>query len=218
MKFGANTPWYRVRWARARHEGGEAGDEVEGVEYDMSRSVTEGVLGSIHDLLAVIDREAFVRDCRAGDVGAQAFEGVPFMGLAARAGMEGESPELSDAGAVRGRVVRDGAQGQGAGEGMLRSPSDPSLPAAPGRPCRAVAQLVADRQHRVAVVARSDVRARPLAVVVDAALQNDVGQRSGMLVPCARPASDRPGVVAVMLIHRRNNPHRFASTRRWRTS
>ena len=40
------------------------------------------------------------------------------MGLAARAGMEGESPELSDAGVVRGRVGRDGAQGQGLAPGM----------------------------------------------------------------------------------------------------
>ena len=32
----------------------------------MSGAVTEGVLESIHDLPAVIDREAFVRECRAG--------------------------------------------------------------------------------------------------------------------------------------------------------
>ena len=56
--------------AGARHEGGEAGDEVDGVEYDMSGSVTEGVLESIHDLPAVIDREAFVRERWAGDVAA----------------------------------------------------------------------------------------------------------------------------------------------------
>ena len=53
--------------AGARHEGGEAGD---GVEHDMSGSVTEGVLESIHDLPAVIDREAFVRERWAGDVAA----------------------------------------------------------------------------------------------------------------------------------------------------
>ena len=81
--------------AGARHEGGEAGDaksaglpictaggcpegvrhtdvphEVDGVEYDMSGSVTEGALESIHDLRAVIDREAFVRERWAGDVAA----------------------------------------------------------------------------------------------------------------------------------------------------
>ena len=56
--------------AGARHEGGEAGDEVDGVEYEMSGSVTEGVLESIHDLRAVIDREAFVRERWAGDVAA----------------------------------------------------------------------------------------------------------------------------------------------------
>ena len=62
--------------AGAWHEGGEAGDEVDGVEHDMSGAVTEGVLEWIHDLPAVIDREAFVRDGRAGDVETQAFEGV----------------------------------------------------------------------------------------------------------------------------------------------
>ena len=41
--------------AGTRHEGGESGDEVDGVEYDMSGSVTEGMLESIHDLPAVID-------------------------------------------------------------------------------------------------------------------------------------------------------------------
>ena len=96
--------------AGAGHEGGEAGDaksaglpictaggcpegvrhtdvphEFDGVEHDMSGPVVEGVLESIHDLPAVIDREAFVRDGRAGDVAAQAFEGVALMGSAARA-------------------------------------------------------------------------------------------------------------------------------------
>ena len=37
--------------------------EFHRVEHDMSRPVVEGVLESIHDLPAVIDREAFVRDC-----------------------------------------------------------------------------------------------------------------------------------------------------------
>ena len=41
--------------------------------------------GSIHDLPAVIDREAFVRDCWAGDIAAKAFERVALMGLAAHA-------------------------------------------------------------------------------------------------------------------------------------
>ena len=53
--------------AGAWHEGGEAGDEVDGVEHDMGGAVSEGVLESIHDLPAVIDREAFVRDGGAGD-------------------------------------------------------------------------------------------------------------------------------------------------------
>ena len=78
----------------------------------------EGVLESIHDLPAVIDREAFVRDGWAGDVAAKAFEGVALMGSAARAGMEGESRELSDAGVGRRRVGRDGAQGQGLAPGV----------------------------------------------------------------------------------------------------
>jgi len=72
--------------AGAWYESGEAGDEVNGVEHDMSRPVTEGVLQSIHDLPAVIDREAFVRDGRASDVATEAFEGVPVTGSAARAG------------------------------------------------------------------------------------------------------------------------------------
>ena len=42
--------------------------EFHRVEHDMSGPVTEGVLESIHDLPAVIDREAFVRECWAGDV------------------------------------------------------------------------------------------------------------------------------------------------------
>ena len=46
----------------------------------MSGAVIEGVLESIHDLRAVIDREAFVREGRAGDVAAEAFEGVALMG------------------------------------------------------------------------------------------------------------------------------------------
>ena len=80
-------PWHRSSSLRERHfRGGEAGDKVHRVEHDMSRRVMEGVLEPIHDLPAVIDREAFVRDCRAGDVAAKAFEGVPLMGLAARAG------------------------------------------------------------------------------------------------------------------------------------
>ena len=127
--------------AGARHEGGEAGDaksaglpictaggcpegvrhtdvphEVDGVEYDMSGSVTEGVLESIHDLPAVIDREAFVRERWAGDIAAKAFERVPLMGSAARAAMQRKPRELSDA--LRERVGRDGAQGQGLAPGM----------------------------------------------------------------------------------------------------
>ena len=96
--------------AGAWNEGGEAGDakstglpictaggcpegvrhtdvphEFDGVEHDMSGAVTEGVLESIHDLPAVIDREAFVRDGRAGDVATEPFEGVPVTGSPARA-------------------------------------------------------------------------------------------------------------------------------------
>ena len=104
--------------AGAWHEGGEAGDKVDGVEYDMSGPVTEGVLESVQDLPAVIDREAFIGERWAGDVAAQAFEGVALMGSAARAGMEGESRELSDAGVVGERVGRDGAQGQGLAPGV----------------------------------------------------------------------------------------------------
>ena len=77
-------------------------NEFDGVEHDMSRPVTESVLESIHDLPAVIDRETFVRQRGAGDVAAQAFEGVPFMGFAHGAGMEGEPRELGDAGVVGG--------------------------------------------------------------------------------------------------------------------
>ena len=98
--------------AGAWNEGGETGDEVDGVEHDMSRPVTESVLESIHDLPAVIDRETFVRQRGAGDVAAQAFEGVPFMGFAHGAGMEGEPRELGDAGVVGRRAGVDGAKRQ----------------------------------------------------------------------------------------------------------
>ena len=60
----------RARCASGTSRGGEAGDKVHRVEPDMSRPVVEGVLESIHDLPAVIDRKAFVRDCWAGDVAA----------------------------------------------------------------------------------------------------------------------------------------------------
>ena len=109
-EMGAGS-WHRASSLRERHfRGGEAGDaksaglpictaggcpegvrhtdvphEVHRVEHDMSGRVMEGVLESIHDLPAVIDREAFVRECWAGDVAAKAFERVPLMGSAARA-------------------------------------------------------------------------------------------------------------------------------------
>ena len=83
----------------------------------MSGAVTEAVLESIHDLSVVIDQEAFVGDRRSDDIAAQAFEGVPLMGLAPGADMEGESPEAS-AGVIRGRVGRDGAKRQGFAPGV----------------------------------------------------------------------------------------------------
>ena len=43
----------------------EVPHEFDGVEHDMSGAVTEGVLESIHDLPAVIDREAFETAGRA---------------------------------------------------------------------------------------------------------------------------------------------------------
>ena len=84
----------------------------------MGGAVAEGVLESIHDLPAVIDREAFVRERGAGDVAAQAFEGVPFMGFAHGAGMKGESRELGDAGVVGRRAGADGAKRQGLASGV----------------------------------------------------------------------------------------------------
>ena len=77
-----------------------------------------GAWGSraVHDLPAVIDREAFVRERWAGDIAAKAFERVPLMGSAARAAMQRKPRELSDA--LRERVGRDGAQGQGLAPGM----------------------------------------------------------------------------------------------------
>ena len=44
---------------------GKPGNEVEGVEDDVSGPVTEGVLESVDDLSPFIDREAFVGECRA---------------------------------------------------------------------------------------------------------------------------------------------------------
>ena len=67
-EMGAGA-WHRASSLCERHfRGGEAGDEVHRVENDMSRPVMEGVLEPMHNLCAVIDREAFVRDCWAGDV------------------------------------------------------------------------------------------------------------------------------------------------------
>ena len=97
---------------------GKPGNEVEGVEDDVSGPVTEGVLESVDDLSPFIDREAFVGECRAGDVAAQAFEGVALVGMAHGAGMEGASRELSDAGGGRRRAGRDGVQGKRLASGV----------------------------------------------------------------------------------------------------
>ena len=97
---------------------GKPGNEVEGVEDDVSGPVTEGVLESVDDLSPFIDREAFVRQRRAGDVAAQAFEGVALVGMAHGAGMEGASRELSDAGGGRRRAGRDGVQGKRLASGV----------------------------------------------------------------------------------------------------
>ena len=124
------------------NEGGEAGDEVDGVEHDMGGAVPEGALESIHDLRAVIDRETFVRQRGAGDVAAQAFEGVAFMGFAHGAGMEGEPRELGDAGVVGRRAGADGAQrqglapGVGAGGDVVRPLRGAESPHAVGEPRR----------------------------------------------------------------------------------
>ena len=50
--------------------------EFHRIEHDVGGAIMEAVLESIDDLPAVIDREAFVRDCGSGDGAAQAFEGV----------------------------------------------------------------------------------------------------------------------------------------------
>ena len=70
LKFEATTPWYRVRWARGHGtRAGEASDEVDRIEHDMSRRVMEGVFESMDDLPAVVDRGAFVRNRRSDDEG-----------------------------------------------------------------------------------------------------------------------------------------------------
>ena len=69
----------------------------------LSASVRKGCFSRYTTCLRSLT-EAFVGECWAGDVAAQAFERVPLMGSAARAGMEGESRELSDAGVGRRRV------------------------------------------------------------------------------------------------------------------
>ena len=78
--------------AGAWHEGGEPGEEVDGVEHDMSRPITEGVLEPIHDLCAVIDREAFVHRLRP--VAQQKFQDA-------------------DVGSVEPRRLREAAQAPG---------------------------------------------------------------------------------------------------------
>lgn len=92
----------------------------------VRRAVFEANSGPL--LPTVVDREAFVRDGRAGDGAARTFEGVSLMGLAARAdprlphsraGIEGASPrEPSDAGVDRRGDGRDGAQGRGLTPGV----------------------------------------------------------------------------------------------------
>ena len=98
----------------------------------MFGRVRRAVYGAVSARLlpAVIDnREAFVRDGRADDGAARAFEGVPPMDLAtarpglrlphSRAGIEGASPrEPSDAGVDRRGDGRDGAQGRGLTPGV----------------------------------------------------------------------------------------------------
>ena len=93
----------------------------------MFGRVRRAVYGAVSArLLPATDREAFVRDGRAGDGAARTFEGVSLMGLAARAdprlphsraGREGASREPSDAGGVRRGMVAT-AQGQGLAPGM----------------------------------------------------------------------------------------------------
>lgn len=88
----------------------------------MSGRVTEGVLESVQDLPAVIDREGFVGEGRAGDVAAKAFEGVALMESApdagprlhhSGAGYGGRIPRAEgDAGVACRRVGRDRMQGQ----------------------------------------------------------------------------------------------------------
>ena len=72
---------------------GKAGDEVEGVEDNVSGPVVEGVFESVDDLCTLIDREAFVGECRAGDVATQAFEGAAPVGTA-----HGANPRLHHSG------------------------------------------------------------------------------------------------------------------------
>ena len=69
--------------------------EIEGVEDDVSGPVTEGVLESVDDLSPFIDREAFVGECRAGDVATQAFEGAAPVGMA-----HGANPRLHHSGGL----------------------------------------------------------------------------------------------------------------------
>ena len=89
--------------------------------------VVEGVFESVDDLCALIDREAFVGQCRAGDVATQAFEGAAPVGTAPGANprlhhsggaMQGESRELGDARDMCRRAGRDGMQGEGLAPGM----------------------------------------------------------------------------------------------------
>lgn len=63
------------RTSHAPSAGGstEVPHEFDGVEHDLSRPVTEGVLESIHDLPAVVDREAFVGERGSGHVVARGF-------------------------------------------------------------------------------------------------------------------------------------------------
>ncbi len=77
--------------ARSGHEGGEPGEEVEGLEEEVGDACGVWMLQRVAELAVVGDGEAIDGQGRSCDVAAQALEFVAFMGLTGDGGVEGEA-------------------------------------------------------------------------------------------------------------------------------
>ena len=81
VKFGANTPWNRVRFNRGRGTSA-ANREVQGLKHQVDRPVTERLFVWVYDPPLAVDGPALRSNWRAGDRAAQAFQAAALVGLA----------------------------------------------------------------------------------------------------------------------------------------